>query len=86
MKRDPWWLSVADRAYALALHVYPRAFRETWGPQMRQAMRDRWRARKRDVLDEKLLRNLHTRMFGQVWKWAGDYRKTPRNIGVDPRA
>ena len=44
MKRDPWWMSVADRAYALALHVYPRAFRETWGPQMRQAMRDRWRA------------------------------------------
>ena len=41
------------------------------------------RGRKRDVLDEKFLRNLHTRMFGQVWKWAGDYRKTPRNIGVE---
>lgn len=40
-------------------------------------------SRKRDVLDEKFLRNLHTRMFGQVWKWAGDYRKTPRNIGVE---
>ena len=44
MKRDPWWLAIADRAYALALHLYPRDFRETWGPQMRQAMRDRWRA------------------------------------------
>ena len=44
----------------------------------------KWLAsRKRDVLDEKFLRNLHTRMFGQVWKWAGDYRKTPRNIGVE---
>ena len=44
----------------------------------------KWLAsRKRDVLDEKFLRNLHTRMFGQVWKWAGNYRKTPRNIGVD---
>lgn len=44
----------------------------------------KWLAsRKRDVLDEMFLRNLHTRMFGQVWKWAGDYRKTPRNIGVE---
>jgi Fic-DOC domain mobile mystery protein B len=22
-------------------------------------------------------------MFGDVWRWAGDYRKTARNIGVD---
>lgn len=40
-------------------------------------------ARKRDVLDEKFLRTLHARMFGDVWKWAGEYRKTARNIGVD---
>ena len=43
MNRDPWWIAAADRVYALALHLYPRDFRETWGPQMRQAMRDRWR-------------------------------------------
>jgi Fic-DOC domain mobile mystery protein B len=44
----------------------------------------KWLAsRKRDVLDEKFLCTLHTRMFGKVWKWAGDYRKTPRNIGVE---
>ncbi len=44
----------------------------------------KWLAsRKRDVLDEKFLRNLHKRMFGKVWRWAGDYRKTPRNIGVE---
>jgi Fic-DOC domain mobile mystery protein B len=44
----------------------------------------KWLAsRKRNVLDEKFLRNLHARMFGKVWRWAGDYRKTPRNIGVE---
>jgi Fic-DOC domain mobile mystery protein B len=44
----------------------------------------KWLAsRRRDVLDEKFLRNLHTRMFGKVWKWAGSYRTTPRNIGVE---
>lgn len=45
---------------------------------------DRWAfARARDVLDERFLRALHKRMFGKVWRWAGDYRTTARNIGVD---
>lgn len=41
-------------------------------------------ARKRNVLDEKFLKVLHKRMFGRVWRWAGEFRKTERNIGVDP--
>jgi Fic-DOC domain mobile mystery protein B len=41
-------------------------------------------ARKRDVLDERYLRLLHQNMFGDVWKWAGEFRKSERNIGVQP--
>lgn len=40
-------------------------------------------ARKRDVLDERFLMGLHKRMFGRVWRWAGKFRKTERNIGID---
>lgn len=36
------------------------------------------------VCTEPFLRALHERMFGRVWKWAGQYRTTERNIGVDP--
>ena len=44
----------------------------------------RWAtSRKRDVLDPGLLNVLHARMFGDVWRWAGQYRTTARNIGVD---
>lgn len=39
--------------------------------------------RKRDVLDEAFLRELHKRMFGRTWRWAGRYRTSARNIGVD---
>jgi Fic-DOC domain mobile mystery protein B len=39
--------------------------------------------RRGDLLDEGFLRELHRRMFGEVWRWAGKYRETPRNIGVD---
>ena len=45
---------------------------------------DRWAfSRRRNVLDEDFLHALHKRMFGSVWKWAGDFRTTPRNIGVE---
>jgi len=36
-----------------------------------------------EILDEGFLRRLHRRMFGQVWRWAGTYRTSARNIGVD---
>ena len=39
--------------------------------------------RTRSVLSIKFLNDLHKRMFGKVWKWAGQYRKTGKNIGVD---
>lgn len=45
---------------------------------------DRWAfSRRRQVLDERFLRNLHRRMFERVWKWAGVYRITERNIGIE---
>lgn len=34
------------------------------------------------ALDPLFLKKLHRRMFGNIWKWAGHYRKTDRNIGV----
>lgn len=40
-------------------------------------------ARKRDVLNERFQTSLHKRMFGRVWRWAGRFRRTARNIGVD---
>lgn len=45
---------------------------------------DRWAfGRRRDVLDEAFLRALHRRMFRAVWRLAGEFRQTPRNIGVE---
>lgn len=46
---------------------------------------ERWAfGRPRDIPDEGFLRELHRRMFGQVWKWAGDYsRENKRRIGSD---
>jgi Fic-DOC domain mobile mystery protein B len=40
--------------------------------------------KKIDVLDELFMKELHKRLFGEVWTWAGTYRKTEKSIGVDP--
>lgn len=42
------------------------------------------RRRKGDVLSESFMRELHRRLFGEVWSWAGQFRRTGKNIGVDP--
>ncbi|QTQ14378.1 mobile mystery protein B [Treponema parvum] len=36
------------------------------------------------IYSDVFLCNLHKKMFGKVWKWAGIYRTTERNIGVAP--
>lgn len=35
------------------------------------------------ILSESFLRNIHKRMFSQVWAWAGKYRLTNKNLGID---
>jgi Fic-DOC domain mobile mystery protein B len=37
----------------------------------------------RDILTETFVRELHKRMYRDVWRWAGEFRKTDKNIGVD---
>ena len=39
--------------------------------------------KQQDVLTESFIIGLHKRMYGNVWKWAGEFRKTNKNIGVD---
>ena len=42
-----------------------------------------WAAsRQRDVLAEGFLRDLHRRMFGRVWRWAGVFRTSGKNLGI----
>ena len=39
---------------------------------------------KKDILNETFIKNLHKKIFGDIWKWAGTFRTTERNIGVAP--
>jgi Fic-DOC domain mobile mystery protein B len=34
------------------------------------------------ILTEKFVKDLHKRMYGDLWKWAGEFRRTEKNIGI----
>ena len=34
------------------------------------------------ILSEAFMRELHRRMFGHVWRWAGEFRQSDKNIGA----
>lgn len=36
-----------------------------------------------EILSEGFIKKLHEKMFGNVWAWAGEFRKTNKNLGVD---
>lgn len=38
--------------------------------------------KKRQVLEEAFVRDLHRRMFSKTWSWAGNFRNTDKTIGV----
>lgn len=37
----------------------------------------------KSIFTEQFVRNLHKRMYGNVWRWAGEFRKSNKNLGID---
>lgn len=47
---------------------------------------ERWAfsRKQKNLLSTEFVRRLHKRMFGDTWRWAGTFRSTEKNIGIDP--
>lgn len=73
-----------EAAGLVPTHITTQGDLNAW-EQINIAQGDRWAARqkKRDLLDEGFIRDLHRLMFDKTWQWAGTFRKTNENIGVD---
>jgi Fic-DOC domain mobile mystery protein B len=39
--------------------------------------------KKDEILTEKFVKLLHKKMYGTVWAWAGEFRRTNKNMGAD---
>lgn len=42
------------------------------------------RSKETEILNEGFVRELHKRLLGDVWTWAGTFRWTEKSIGIDP--
>lgn len=41
------------------------------------------RKQRKEILTEAFVRQLHKQMFGETWRWAGKFRQSDKNIGVN---
>ena len=67
-------------------HIYTQADLNEW-EQSNILDAEQWVNRQHfeieNILSVPFLQALHKRMFGKTWKWAGLFRKSNKNIGVD---
>lgn len=76
-------LTPDERAQLVPTYITTRA-QLNEAEQANIADADLWAfRRKRNVLDEAFLLSLHKRMLSGVWKWAGTFRQSERNIGIE---
>jgi len=45
-------------------------------------LRRRRQPRPAELINEAYIKRLHRRMFADVWRWAGKYRRSDKNLGV----
>ena len=41
-----------------------------------------WALRQKEILSIEFIKKLHKHMFNKTWKWAGEFRKSEKNIGI----
>ena len=75
-------LTPEERADLIPAHIAYRAELNTAEQENIARGQDWALARQRDLLSEKFIKDLHRRMFGDVWRWAGKFRITERNLGI----
>ena len=66
----------------LLTHITTRGELDRWEQEnIMRAMAWAERTTPIDILNERFMQTLHRRMFSSVWKWAGHYRQSDKNIG-----
>jgi Fic-DOC domain mobile mystery protein B len=72
-----------ERAGLIPGHITTQGELNEW-EQLNIVQGEQWaRKRRREILTDEFLRQLHRQMFGETWRWAGEFRKSDKNIGVD---
>ncbi len=73
-----------EAAGLIPLHISLQSDLNAW-EMANITLGEKWAARqkKRNLLDEGFVRDLHRKMFDQTWRWAGTFRQSNKNIGTE---
>lgn len=73
-----------EAAGLIPKHIATQAELNAW-EEANIVIADTWafKQKRRDLLEEGFVRDLHRRMFDQTWRWAGKFRSSNKNIGVE---
>jgi Fic-DOC domain mobile mystery protein B len=75
-----------EKAGLLPQHLATMGQLDEWeATNILEAMKWLNARRKLNVLNEAFCRQLHKKMFDKTWKWAGEFRRSDKNIGGDWR-
>ena len=72
MELIPFWVTKNEQLNKLEQENINRAINIFYTKRLRPSK----------ILTIPFVKNLHKKMFGDVWRWAGKFRKTDKNIGV----
>lgn len=76
-------LDADELACLIPKHITTQGELNEW-EQLNILQGETWARRQRkEILDEAFVRQLHKQMFGETWSWAGSFRKSDKNIGVE---
>lgn len=72
-----------ELASLIPTHIATQGELNEW-EQLNILQGEAWaRKQRKEQLNEAFVRQLHKQMFGETWRWAGEFRKSDKNIGVD---
>src|SRR5258708_1215410 len=75
-------LTLEERRELIPAHIaYRRELNEAEQENIARAQ-DWALGRRRDLLTENFIKDLHCHMLGEVWRWAGSFRTSERNLGI----
>lgn len=75
-----------EAAGLIPMHITTQSQLNEW-EQMNILEAEKWIGGKHfelaNILNSEFIKKLHLRMFNNTWRWAGEFRKSNKNIGVD---
>lgn len=75
-------LDTEELAALIPQHITTQAELNAW-EEKNILVAEQWALKQKDIITTAFIKQLHQHMFNMTWKWAGKFRTSEKNIGVD---